>query len=132
MSAEPNATPPGYEVSDARPKGMAVFTAALALFSALALALGAWLATGFTDELERAEPEPHPMRETQSIPAGPLLQAYPPDELTRHREVVRRQLEGYEWIDRDAGVVQIPIEHAMELVLERGLPTRADAGGDDR
>jgi hypothetical protein len=36
-------------------------------------------------------------------------------------------LEGYGWVDRQAGVVRLPIERAMELVLERGLPTRPEA-----
>jgi hypothetical protein len=36
-------------------------------------------------------------------------------------------LEGYGWVDREAGVVRLPIERAMALVLERGLPTRPAA-----
>jgi hypothetical protein len=36
-------------------------------------------------------------------------------------------LEGYGWVDREAGVVRLPIERAMELLLERGLPTRPEA-----
>jgi hypothetical protein len=36
-------------------------------------------------------------------------------------------LEGYGWVDREAGVVRVPIERAMELLLERGLPTRPEA-----
>jgi hypothetical protein len=33
-------------------------------------------------------------------------------------------LNNYGWVDQDAEVVRIPIERAMELLLERGLPTR--------
>lgn len=32
------------------------------------------------------------------------------------------RLNGYKWIDQDAGIVQIPIDRAMDLVAERGLP----------
>ena len=28
----------------------------------------------------------------------------------------------YAWIDPDKGVVRIPVDRAMDLVLERGLP----------
>ncbi len=31
-------------------------------------------------------------------------------------------LAGYGWVDRKAGVVRVPIERAMDLVAERGVP----------
>jgi hypothetical protein len=34
----------------------------------------------------------------------------------RVREMQEKQLESYRWIDRDAGIAQIPIERAMEIV----------------
>jgi hypothetical protein len=37
------------------------------------------------------------------------------------------RLVGYGWVDREAGIVRLPIERAMELLLERGLPTRPEA-----
>jgi hypothetical protein len=33
-------------------------------------------------------------------------------------------LDGYRWVDRNAGVVRIPIDDAMRLVLQRGLQAR--------
>jgi hypothetical protein len=35
-------------------------------------------------------------------------------------------LHGYGWVNEAGGVVHIPIERAMELTLQRGLPTRAE------
>jgi hypothetical protein len=35
-------------------------------------------------------------------------------------------LNSYGWVDEEAGVVRIPIDRAMELTLERGLPTRSE------
>jgi len=32
------------------------------------------------------------------------------------------QLNSYGWVDEKAGVAHIPIEHAMELIVQRGLP----------
>ena len=38
-------------------------------------------------------------------------------------------LEGYGWVNKEAGIVHIPIEDAMRLTVERGLPSRSpDAG----
>lgn len=35
-------------------------------------------------------------------------------------EEARRRLGGAGWVDRDAGVVHIPIEQAMDLIAQRG------------
>ena len=32
------------------------------------------------------------------------------------------QLNSYGWVDEQAGVAHIPIQHAMDLIVERGLP----------
>jgi len=36
-------------------------------------------------------------------------------------------LQGYHWVDQKAGVVQISIERAMDLLAQRGLPARSAA-----
>jgi hypothetical protein len=41
-----------------------------------------------------------------------------------------KQLNSYGWVDEKAGVAHIPIEHAMELVAQRGLPVRPQGAGD--
>lgn len=33
-------------------------------------------------------------------------------------------LTTYGWVDRQKGIVRIPIDRAIELLLQRGLPTR--------
>jgi len=35
-------------------------------------------------------------------------------------------LTTYGWVDRNAGIVRIPIDAAMKLTLERGLPARSE------
>jgi hypothetical protein len=37
-----------------------------------------------------------------------------------------QKLNSYGWIDRSNGIVQIPIERAMDLLAQRGLPTRTN------
>jgi hypothetical protein len=34
-------------------------------------------------------------------------------------------LTTYGWVDKSKGIVHIPIDRAMDLLLQRGLPTRA-------
>jgi len=44
------------------------------------------------------------------------LQETPQDDLRSYRRSKAVALEGYHWVDRGNGVVQIPIDRAMELV----------------
>jgi len=39
-----------------------------------------------------------------------------------------KQLNSYGWVDEKAGAAHIPIERAMELTVERGLPVRPETG----
>ena len=39
------------------------------------------------------------------------------------------RLQGYHWVDQPAGVVQIPIERAIDLLAQRGLPARDPNAG---
>ncbi|MGE0592205.1 MAG: hypothetical protein AB7G23_11860 [Vicinamibacterales bacterium] len=61
------------------------------------------------------------------LPALPRLQGVPLRDITEHRILENEQLEGYGWVDREAGTVRIPIEEAMRLVVERGLPALEQA-----
>ena len=36
------------------------------------------------------------------------------------------RLNSYGWVDRSNGVVHIPIDRAMDLIIERGLPARTN------
>lgn len=56
----------------------------------------------------------------------PRLQLNPPVDLNQFRAGEEMALNTYGWIDRTAGVVRIPIVRAMDLLLERGSPTRLD------
>jgi hypothetical protein len=40
------------------------------------------------------------------------------------------QLNSYGWVDEKAGVARIPIERAMELTVQRGLPVYSQGGAD--
>lgn len=64
---------------------------------------------------------PSPVRATAQFPE-PRLQAKPAAELEKFRAAEEQQLNSYGWIDRFAGIVRIPIERAMELIVQRGLP----------
>jgi len=49
-------------------------------------------------------------------------------ELRKVRDAEEEKLYSYGWVDQNAGTVHIPIERAMQLIVERGLPTQVKAG----
>lgn len=57
---------------------------------------------------------------TDTIPA-PRLQSSPARDLAILQARSAAILDGYGWIDRSQGIVHIPIDRAMQLVMERGL-----------
>ena len=52
----------------------------------------------------------------------PALQRAPVEDYQAFRRQARQQLDRLGWVDREAGVVHIPISQAMDLLVERGLP----------
>lgn len=52
----------------------------------------------------------------------PRLQPDPLGDMRDYRARAARESASYGWIDRDRGVVRIPIEEAARRVLERGIP----------
>jgi hypothetical protein len=63
----------------------------------------------------------------QRLPPEPRLQTNPRGDLRELRDQEDKVLNGYSWVDKSAGVVRIPIDRAMELTIQRGLPARKDA-----
>jgi hypothetical protein len=58
------------------------------------------------------------------VPPEPRLQTNPKQDLRDLRAAEDQILNGYRWVDRNAGVVGIPVTEAMKLTLQRGLPAR--------
>ncbi len=56
------------------------------------------------------------------LPPEPRLQVSPAEDLRSLREREEAILKSYGWVDRDAGIARIPIERALSLAAERGLP----------
>lgn len=57
-------------------------------------------------------------------PPGPNLQADPHVALVAMRRIEDSVLTSYGWTSKDSGIVRIPIDQAMKLVVEKGLPYR--------
>lgn len=63
---------------------------------------------------------------------APRLMTNEPARLEEFRAEEARALQGYGWVDEKAGVARVPIAEAKTLLLERGLPSRAEPVTDAR
>jgi hypothetical protein len=86
-----------------------------------------WVLFGYLSGREtRQGAREHPLaltREAQ-LPPEPRLQTHPREDLRDLRAHEDEVLTSYGWVDKNTGVVRIPIEEAMKIVVERGLPAR--------
>lgn len=127
MTTPHGSTPGGYEKSDLRPKPILIFGVILSLVTILAFVatygmirlLGWW-------ERPRLETPASPLA-TRTLPPEPRLQVEAPRELKNLRGAEQEVLTTYAWVSKEAGIARIPIERAMQLVLERGLPVSKPA-----
>jgi hypothetical protein len=55
-------------------------------------------------------------------PPGPRLETNPEAELQRFRAEEEKRLNTYGWIDKQKGIVHIPIEEAMKNLARTGAP----------
>ena len=118
----------GYEARDATPRPLLLFALFLTLLILAVFAASTWIDRVLAARIAAGR-SVHPMAEHRAVPEGPLLQAEPAAELERRREHEASTLGSYGWIDREQGLVRIPIERAMELALERGFPVRETVEG---
>lgn len=61
------------------------------------------------------------------LPPQPRLQVNAPADLSRMREQEEQFLNSYGWVNKNAGMVRIPIGQAMDILAKKGLPTRTPA-----
>lgn len=61
----------------------------------------------------------------------PRVQAHPKEEIGDFRHEEDERVYNYAWKDKQKGIVRIPVDRAMELVLQKGLPARASAPPDN-
>jgi hypothetical protein len=151
----------GFEQSDVRVRGILVFLLAMGIF----VAVTGWTCYGIGKILNahlNKEDGPNnkwtqtvDVRQLGNMPSSPELQnkvaemtqSFPTPRLQLddgNRDVADLHaredilLDNYTWIDQSKGTVRIPIERAMEIIAQKGLPqapavnAQAAMTGDDR
>jgi hypothetical protein len=137
----------GHDHSDANVDGIFKIAGGLMALIAASLVVSWFITTRTLDSLRAADklpsatyvdrpllkeswPTPAIQAELQPREEMPELQPDPEKPLLMYRELEDSQLQGTNWVKDEQGrrvAVSIPIEDAMKLTLERGLPTDAKA-----
>lgn len=136
-----NATGHGsYEHQDLQAGGVLYFYLGLGVVVLLCI-LGLRGVFSFLDRREKAlEPPVNPLvsnvpTDTRHLPVdfkdylkenfpNPRLEIDERNQLDDERLREEKSLYSYGWVDEKAGTVRIPIERAMDLLAQRGLPVR--------
>ena len=124
-----------FEREDLSPGGVFYFMAGLAVVGVLIyfVVVGMY---NFLDSYEREHqaaisPMMTPEADTRTA-THDQMQAFPQPRLEENERTQLtdftlqqdRLLMTYDWVNKDRGIARIPIERAMDLIVERGLPVR--------
>lgn len=120
--------PQGHQVGNATHERKDVdvlgifFVAAIILLLLAISFLSVWGVVHFFNS-ERREHRPAPMASRNAVMfPKPRLESIPGAALAKDLATQKVELESYGWVDRQKGVTHIPIDRAMKLLLQRGLP----------
>jgi hypothetical protein len=129
----------GFETEDLNPLGVLYFMAGLAIVGLVIyfIVLGMYRFLDSYDQSHQPPTNPmavttgvHPQTMTRRDIQRQIDKTFPKpvleySERTQFTEEIERQdkaLESYDWVDPKNGVVHIPIERAMDVIAQRGLP----------
>jgi hypothetical protein len=118
-----------HEESDVNVRAILGFGFALIVVAVIVHVFLWWLQGTYQRRTEEGQLQEYPLAAGQQepLPPAPRLQENPQREMRELRARQEALLNGYGWVNRDAGVARIPIEEAMRIVVQRGLPTREKA-----
>jgi hypothetical protein len=129
-----------FEHQDLSPRSILYFL----VFLAIGTIVSIFILRGvyeFLDKRERSsQPEVNPLvtnipADTRHVPArypqtvfpDPKLEEDERTQLSGIRTAEEKMLYSYGWVNEQNGVVHIPIERAIDLIVQRGLPVRPQA-----
>ena len=117
---KPHTPHPGHETTDINVWAVGKFAIALVVVTVLSLVLLFGLMKYFqsretTEVVKTVDPE-------KAFPQ-PQLQKLPIPDLRQFHADEDKVLNSYAWVDQPKGVVRIPIERAIDVLAQRGLPS---------
>ena len=121
---------PAYETTDAKTKPLYGAGLLLAVVIIASFLIGSWM-LGMFESSHEAQRVDNPLEQYQARPQDAVLQAQPKLAMEAYRAEMEAVATSYGWIDRPNGIVRIPIERAVERLLEEGLPEPVEGADED-
>jgi|ERR1700692_207662 len=126
-----------YEHQDLQVSGILYFLLTLVVVTGICLVV-LWGLFGYFDRYAKSsQPAVNPLithvpEDTRHVAPGypqitfpdPKLEEDERGQLNVIRMNEQKELYSYGWVDEKAGTVHIPIERAMDLIVQRGIPVR--------
>jgi hypothetical protein len=114
----------GYELRDLNAGYVGLFGLGLAIVLVISAVVASLMIHFKTVQHARQEtPIPQLARERETMPAT-RLQIDARNERREMRAAEDTVLNSYGWVDKNAGIVRIPVNRAMEILAQKGLPAR--------
>jgi hypothetical protein len=134
----------GYERQDLQVSGILYFLLTIVVGTAICLVGLRGLYAHFEQREKALQPPVNPLATNVPTDARHIAPGYPQSafpnpkleedergQLNDIRTNEEKILYSYGWVDEKSGTVRIPIERAMELIVQRGLPVRPHGGIGD-
>ena len=113
-----------YERRDASAKSLLKFALwMIAIMVVVFIAMERMFVT--LGKIQPLGPPASPIQDARVLPPHPRLQVQPRNELREFCAGQTETVNSYAWIDQRMGVARIPVTRAMDLLAERGLPSRS-------
>ena len=113
---------PGYETTDADVPIIVRYGFVMYIVIGLTLILMWALHFFFEKTPFKLDREATAMEMERNLPPTPRLQINQSGDLHEFRAREEERLHGYGWVSKEAGVVHIPVEKAIEAVAAKGIP----------
>jgi hypothetical protein len=121
-----------HEHTDANIRMLLAFGGAILALVAVAAALMYGLFQFLAYQAAERDPELSPHAVINPKPQGPKLIENEPQYLREFRQEETSKLQGGGWMNQAGGVAFVPLDFAKKMVVQHGLPVRADAATDAR
>lgn len=120
--ADPESIAVGHELKDAQTRPLAFAALGLGvLLLASFIVMGVVLRSTGNTLADTSSDLPTTAAMQMQIPPSPRIEQNPILDGNQIVADATKKLAGYGWVDEQAGTAHIPIERAMELVVERGV-----------
>lgn len=115
-----------HEISTVQVKPIVLFAVILAVTALATFATVKVLLDYMNFNHARVDVPISPLANPEQVPPAPHLQVSSGQDLLELHAKESTALTSYRWINKDQGVVGIPVEKAIELLAQRGLPVREE------